>query len=221
MASTTPLPDPVGEADVFSHDEPVTWGSPLAPELPPAHVDVEPAPPQPEPSIGTAPVPVASSLPKVVEEETINDAAENTVNIALFHITRLQQLIPDITGWSEEQASAVNKAISALETALTGREADAEPFAALRETVKSAIRQNRDIDVMVALTDRAKEIEDLLDAHDQYSRGVREALIAIKPAAVNYVAEVKRKPARRRSTTSRAKAKTASSERSESAASET
>jgi hypothetical protein len=133
-----------------------------------------------------------------VAEETINDMAENRVNIALFHIERLRQLVPDITGWSEEQAASVQRAIDALEQSLRGREEDENPFEALRETLKLARRNPRNIDVMVSLTDRAAEIEDLLDAHDQYSHGVREALVAIKPAAVNYVAQTRRRPPRRR-----------------------
>ncbi|MEZ4498859.1 MAG: hypothetical protein R2839_02105 [Thermomicrobiales bacterium] len=146
-----------------------------------------------------APVPMSAPgpAPQVVAEETINDAAANQVNIALFHIERLKQLVPDITGWSEDQAAAVNRAIGALETALKGREDASDPYHGLRETVKAAKTRNRDIDVMVALTDRAAEIEDLLSAHDQYSSGVREALFAIKPAAVNYVAAATRRPARK------------------------
>jgi hypothetical protein len=158
------------------------------------------------------PVPVPTGLiPDVVAEETINDQAANRVNIALFHIERLRQLVPDITGWSEEQAASVDKAIAALETALSGREEAGDPYQSLRETVKIAKRDPRDIDIMIALTDRAGEIEDLLAAHDAYSTGVRDALFAIKPAAVDYVAAAKKRPARRRtatrkSTSSRSKA---------------
>jgi len=200
------------------------WGVPVSPEVPaPAETigateavaepvvweaSVPPAPESPQESNVQAGLAVVekteevavpvSPIAGIVAEETINDTTENKVNIALFHIERLQQLVPDITGWSEEQAKAVNKAIDSLESALKGRESDGESFEALRENVKAAKRQSRNIDVMVALTDRAAEIEDLLDAHDQYSRGVREALISIKPAAVNYVAEVKRKSHTRR-----------------------
>ncbi len=176
--------------------EPVSWTDPV----------VDAAVVATEPAVTVDPVAVvAASGPilDVVAEETINDTTENKVNIALFHIERLKQLVPDITGWSEEQAVAVNKAITSLETSLKGREGDGDPFEALRETVRTAVRKNRDIDVMVALTDRASEIEDLLKAHDAYSKGVREALIAIKPAAVNYVAELKRKPVARKRSSAR------------------
>jgi hypothetical protein len=139
-------------------------------------------------------------VPDVIAENTINDMAENRVNIALFHIERLRQLVPDITGWSEQQAGSVNTAIFQLETALKGREEAGDPYLALRETVKAAKRRPRDIDVMIALADRAAEIEDLLAAHDTYSLGVREALFAIKPAAVSYVAAAKRRPVHRRYT---------------------
>jgi hypothetical protein len=137
-------------------------------------------------------------VPDVIAENTINDMAENRVNIALFHIERLRQLVPDITGWSEQQAGSVDTAIFQLETALKGREDAGDPYQALRETVKAAKRDPRDIDVIIALADRATEIEDLIEAHDTYSLGVREALFAIKPAAVNYVTETKKRPARRR-----------------------
>ncbi len=185
MASLTTTPEPSLE---------VVWP---AAEPTPSPVEVE----EPETaSILAPPAEPAYSgpVPDVVAEETINDMAENRVNIALFHIERLQQLIPDITGWSEQQAASVNRAIETLETALKGREDAGDPYQALRDTVRAARRQSRDIDVMVALTDRAAEIEDLLEAHDKYSYGVREALIAIKPAAVNYIAETRKRPVRRR-----------------------
>ncbi|CAN5751697.1 hypothetical protein BH23CHL5_BH23CHL5_08930 [soil metagenome] len=148
-------------------------------------------------------LPVATPLPtgpvpNVVAEETINDIAENRVNIALFHIERLRQLVPDITGWSEQQAESVDKAVTALETALKGREEAESPYESLRETLKAVKRDSRDIDVMIALADRAAEIEDVIAAHDDYSQGVREALLAIKPAAVNYVKEIQKRPARKR-----------------------
>ncbi len=155
--------------------------------------------PEAESAVHPVAVPVpAGPIPNVVAEETINDIAENRVNIALFHIERLRQLVPDITGWSEQQAESVDKAVSALETALKGREDADSPYESLRETLKAVKRDSRDIDVMIALADRAAEIEDVIAAHDDYSRGVREALLAIKPAAVNYVKEPKKRPARRR-----------------------
>lgn len=206
VAITTAPPD-LDEAFADPAPVPVSWSmATVADEAGPAPVEEPSA--EPEDVVAwqaTAPV---ETIPSVVAEETINDTTANKVNIALFHIERLQQLVPDITGWSEEQAGAVNKAIASLETSLKGREADSEPFEALRETVRTAVKKNRDIDVMVALTDRASEIEDLLNAHDAYSRAVREALTSIKPAAVNYVAEVKRKPARRSSSRTRAKTTT-------------
>ena len=94
----------------------------------------------------------------------------------------------------------MNTAIFQLETALRGREEAGDPYLALRETVKAAKRHPRDIDVMIALADRAAEIEDVLAAHDTYSLGVREALFAIKPAAVSYVAAARRRPVHRRHT---------------------
>ncbi|MBX3071862.1 MAG: zinc ribbon domain-containing protein [Thermomicrobiales bacterium] len=163
-----------------------------------AVADEPPAATTPEPPALVVPaVPEAPGrLASIVDEETINDTTENKVNIALFHIERLQQLVPDITGWSEEQAASVNKAIASLEKSLEGREDDGDPYHGLRETVKTARTRNRDIDVMVALTDRAAEIQDLLAAHDGYSKAVRDSLFALKPAAVDYVAAVKA-PARR------------------------
>jgi len=148
-------------------------------------------------------------VPDVVAENTINDMAENRVNIALFHIERLKQLVPDITGWSEQQASSVDAAITALETSLKGREEAGDPYQSLRETLKIARHAPRDIDLMIALADRAGEIEDLLSAHDQYSAGVREALFAIKPAAVNYVTQVSKRPARKQPARRAAAKKTA------------
>jgi hypothetical protein len=165
---------------------------------PPSPPQPAPAPVEPAPVAAIVPEMPSGPIPDVVAENTINDMAENRVNIALFHIERLRQLVPDITGWSEQQAGSVDTAIFQLETALKGREDAGDPYNALRETLKSAKRDPRDIDVMIALADRASEIEDLLEAHDKYSLGVREALFAIKPAAVNYVAETKKRPARRR-----------------------
>jgi hypothetical protein len=171
------------------------WSATPAAPAQPAPAAVEPAPVAAvEPAMPSGPV------PDVIAENTINDMAENRVNIALFHIERLRQLVPDITGWSEQQASSVNTAIFQLETALKGREESGDPYPALRETVKAARRRPRDIDVMIALADRAGEIEDLLIAHDTYSLGVREALFAIKPAAINYVTAATRRPAHRRHT---------------------
>ena len=134
--------------------------------------------------------------PVLATEESINDAAENRINIALFHVERLRQLVPDLTGWSEEQAATVEKAILSLEAGLKGREDQGDPYVTLRATVAEAKKDPRDIDVMIALSDRAAEIEDLLAAHDQYSQALREALIEIKPVAVTYVAQ-RKKPTRK------------------------
>ena len=167
-------------------------------ETPPAQAEPAASPVEPVPAGEIETIAPPGPIPDVVAENTINDMAENRVNIALFHIERLKQLVPDITGWSEQQASSVDLAISALDMALKGREEAGDPYQSLRETLKIARRDPRDIDLMIALADRAGEIEDLLAAHDQYSAGVREALFAIKPAAVNYVTEVTKRPAKGR-----------------------
>lgn len=187
-----------------SQPAPASWGAPA-----PAS-DPEPLAPQPE---------VPTQLQKVVEEETISNVSENKITIALFHIERLRQLVPDLSGWSEEQAASINGAIAYLEQALLNREEEVAPFHGLRETVAAAKKDPRDIDVMIALADRATDIEELLAVHDRYSIGLREALIALKPIAVESV-KVPKKPAARRSTSTSRK-RTTSSRSSTKAASTT
>jgi hypothetical protein len=148
---------------------------------------------------------VPTELEKVVKEETISNVSENKITIALFHIERLRQLVPDLSGWSEEQAGAINQAIEHLEGAIKGREQEDAPYHGLRETVAAARKDPRDIDVMIALSDRAIDIEDLLAVHDRYSIGIRESLIALKPIAVESV-KVPKKQSRRSSTTTRRRA---------------
>lgn len=137
------------------------------------------------------------------DQETLVDMSQNKVNIALYHIETLRQLLPELSSWSVERAQSINAAIDAMEAAIKGREADDEPFAALRQTVAAARKDPRDIDVMIALSDRALDIEDLLKAHDAYSIGIRKALIELKPLAIEYVKVPKRRstPARKSSTT--------------------
>jgi hypothetical protein len=137
------------------------------------------------------------------DQDSIVDMSQNKVNIALYHIETLRQLIPELSAWSIERAQSVNEAIAAMETAIKGREADDDTYYGLRQTVASARKDPRDIDVMIALSDRALDIEDLLKAHDAYSIGIRKALIDLKPLAVEYVRVPKRRaaPARKSSTT--------------------
>jgi hypothetical protein len=135
-------------------------------------------------------------------EETIADISENKINIALYHIDRIREMLPDLSQWTQDRANAVNDAIAHMEEAIKGRESDDEPYHGLRETVAAARRRPRDIDVMVALTDRATDIADLLAAHDSYSIGIRKSLIALKPLAVEYVRVSKRRPRVRRPSSS-------------------
>jgi hypothetical protein len=137
------------------------------------------------------------------DQESLVDMSQNKVNIALYHIETLRQLMPELSAWSVERAQSVNQAIAAMETAIKGREADDDTFYGLRQTVAAARKDARDIDTMIALTDRALDIEDLLKAHDAYSIGIRKALIDLKPLAVEYVSVPKRRtaPARKTSTT--------------------
>ncbi|MCA9860521.1 MAG: zinc ribbon domain-containing protein, partial [Thermomicrobiales bacterium] len=137
------------------------------------------------------------------QEETIAEKSQNKVNIALYHIETLRQILPDLSNWSEERAQSVNEAIATMENAIKGREGDDDAFNGLRQTVAAAKKDPRDIDVMIALSDRAVDIEDLLKAHDAYSIGIRTALIDLKPLAVEYVRVPKRRsaPTRRASTT--------------------
>lgn len=168
-------------------------------------------------TIYVAPVAVAPTTNEIVastagfnaSDDSISNVSANKINVALYHIETLRQLMPDLTQWSEERAGAVNSAIAAMELALKGREADDQPFNGLRHTVAAARKDPRDIDVMVALSDRALDIEDLLKAHDQYSYALRTALIDLKPLAVEYVKvppkrrAPARKPAASRSTSTK------------------
>jgi hypothetical protein len=145
-------------------------------------------------------------------DDSIVDMSQNKVNMALFHIETLRQILPELSNWTEDRAEAVNDAIAAMEAAIKGREEDDDPFVSLRHTVAAAQKDPRDIDVMIALSDRSKDIEDLLKAHDKYSIGIRTALIDLKPLAVEYVRVPKarrpatRKPAASRSTASKSAA---------------
>jgi hypothetical protein len=136
--------------------------------------------------------------------ESLVDVSQNTINIALFHAESLRQMIPDLSAWSEERAQSVNSAIAAMEAALKGREADDNTFYGLRQTVVAARTDPRDIDTMIALSDRSMDIADLLAAHDTYSIGIRTALIDLEPLAVEYVrVPKKRRAPARKATTSR------------------
>ncbi len=137
------------------------------------------------------------------DQESLVDMSQNKVNIALYHIETLRQLIPELSAWSVERAQTVNEAIAAMEAAIKGREGDDDTFHGLRQTVAAARKDPRDIDVMIALSDRALDIEDVLKAHDAYSIGIRKALIDLKPLAVEYVKVPKRRaaPARKSSST--------------------
>lgn len=149
---------------------------------------------------------VAASAGFNDDQESLVDMSQNKVNIALYHIETLRQMMPDLSAWSTERAQSVNAAIDAMETAIKGREADDDTFNGLRQTVAAARKDPRDIDVMVALSDRALDIEDLLKAHDAYSIGIRKALIELKPLAVEYVRVPKRRTApARKSSTSRSR----------------
>lgn len=134
-------------------------------------------------------------------DESIVDLSQNKINVALYHIETLRQLLPDLSNWSIERAQSVNSAIDAMEAAIKGREGDADTFNGLRQTVAAAKKDPRDIDVMIALADRATDIEDLLTAHDKYSIGIRTALIELKPLAVEYVKVPRRRAPARSSTT--------------------
>ena len=165
---------------------------------------------------------VAATAGFNTEEDSVVDRSQNKINVALYHIETLRQLMPDLSAWSEERAQAVNSAIAAMEAAIKGREADDSPYVSLRQTVAAARKDPRDIDVMIALSDRALDIEDLLAAHDKYSIGIRTALIDLKPLAVEYVRVPKRRAAtttRKRSTTSRTSSTAAKSTASKSTAS--
>lgn len=152
------------------------------------------------------------------DQDTLSDISQNKVNIALYHIETLKQLLPELSAWSIERAQTVNDAIAAMETAIKGREDDEITYNGLRHTVAAARKDPRDIDVMIALSDRALDIEDLLKAHDAYSIGIRKALIDLKPLAVEYIKVPKRRAAsarkspttRSRSTASKSTASTAS-----------
>lgn len=195
-----------------------TW--PVASQEPAAPPPVEWAAPVPVVAtesvtqVYAAPVIVPDPIDEIVaatagfntEEDTIVDRSHNQINVALYHIETLRQLLPGLSDWSEDRAEAVNSAISAMETALKGRESDDDPYTNLRHTVAVAKKDPRDIDVMIALSDRAKEIEDLLDAHDKYSVGIRNALIDLKPVAVDYVAVPKKRAPARKTTSTRSRA---------------
>lgn len=145
---------------------------------------------------------VASTAGFNASDDSVSNVSQNKINVALYHIETLRQLMPDLTQWSVERAGAVNAAIAAMEMALKGREADDQPFNGLRQTVAAARKDPRDIDVMIALSDRSMDIEDLLKAHDEYSYALRSALIDLKPLAVEYVRvpPKRRAPARKPST---------------------
>lgn len=168
---------------------------------------------------------VAATAGFNADEDSLVNRSENRINIALYHIETLRQLIPELSEWSEERAQSVNNAIAAMEAAIKGREEDTNPYVGLRQTVAAARQDPRDIDVMIALSDRAIDIEDLLKAHDAYSIGIREALIDLKPLAVEYVLvppkrrPPARKPAAPRSTA--AKPKTSSTASKTTSASKT
>ena len=148
---------------------------------------------------------VAATAGFNADEDTIVERSTNQVNVALYHIETLRQLLPSLTDWSEDRAEAVNNAIAAMEAAIKGREEDGEPFASLRQTVAAAKKDPRDIDVMIALSDRSKDIEDLLTAHDAYSIGIRTALIELKPVAVDYVRVPKKRTPARKTTSTRSR----------------
>ena len=206
---------PTEAAAVVSPEVQNDWVSQTASDAESAKESVAAYPAQSVSTVGSVAVATTDDggvAPILATEESINDSAENRINIALFHVERLRQLVPDLSGWSEEQAASVNKAISLLEAGLKGREDQGYPYETLRVTIADAKKDPRDIDVMIALSDRASEIEDLLRAHDQYSAALREALFEIKPAAVNYVvkqakpvkkaaARPRRKPAAKTTTT--------------------
>ena len=141
---------------------------------------------------------------------TIAKTSANKINVALYHIETLRQLMPDLSNWSQDRAEAVNDAIAAMEAALKGREEEEAPFSSLRQTVAAAKKDPRDIDVMIALSDRSKDIEDLLAAHDKYSIGIRTALIDLKPLAVEYIRMPKRRTTTARKSTSARSRSTAS-----------
>ncbi|HET9659249.1 MAG TPA: zinc ribbon domain-containing protein [Thermomicrobiales bacterium] len=196
-----------------------TWPTGTAAE-PAAPAEVQWAPPAPavmvasEDAIVAAPAVAVDPIDEIVAatagfnsaDDTIVDMSHNKINMALYHIETLRQILPDLSNWSEDRAEAVNDAIAAMEAAIKGRESDDDPFVNLRLTVAAAKKDPRDIDVMIALSDRATDIEDLLAAHDKYSIGIRTALIDLKPLAVEYVKVPKaRRASTRKTTTSRSR----------------
>lgn len=193
-------------------DSEVTWTAP-APAVMVAGSDAVYAP-----AIAPDPIDeiVAATAGFNSADDSVVDMSQNKVNLALFHIETLRQILPDLSNWSEDRAEAVNNAIAAMEAAIKGREGDDDAFANLRRTVAAAKKDPRDIDVMIALSDRSTDIEDLLAAHDKYSIGIRTALIDLKPLAVEYVRVPKRRaaPARKRTTTTRSSATASKSTRS-------
>lgn len=179
---------PVGSGDTSQEQVralDVQW---VAPDLAQQVAEIDEA-------IYAAPVAVAPTTNEIVSstagfnssDDSVVNVSQNKVNVALYHIETLRQLLPDLSAWSEERAASVNAAIAAMEVALKGREADDHPYHSLRQTVAAAKKDPRDIDVMVALSDRSRDIEDLLAAHDTYSYALRTALIDLKPLAVEYV----------------------------------
>jgi hypothetical protein len=200
-----------------------TW--PTAPtEEAAAPAEVQWAPPAPavmvasEETIVAAPAIAVDPIEEIVAatagfnsaDDSIVDMSHNKINMALYHIETLRQILPDLSNWSEDRAEAVNDAIAAMEAAIKGRESDDDPFVNLRHTVAAAKKDPRDIDVMIALSDRATDIEDLLAAHDKYSIGIRTALIDLKPLAVEYVKVPKARRASTRKTTTSSSRSTAS-----------
>jgi hypothetical protein len=180
-------------------------------------------------TVYAAPVVVVDPIDEIVaatagfnsEDDTISAMSQNKVNIALYHIETLRQILPDLSNWSEDRAEAVNDAIAAMEAAIKGRESDDDTFTNLRHTVALAKKDPRDLDVMIALSDRAKEIEDLLSAHDKYSIGIRNALIDLKPLAIEYVRVPKRRAATPRSSSSSSRSRSTTAAKSTAAAKST
>jgi hypothetical protein len=213
-ASTWPETPPVETVTV----EEVQW----APPAPAVMVASDDGTVSAAPAIAVDPIDeiVAATAGFNSADDSIVDMSQNKVNMALFHIETLRQILPDLSNWTEDRAEAVNDAIAAMEAAIKGREADDDPYVSLRHTVAAAQKDPRDIDVMIALSDRSKDIEDLLKAHDKYSIGIRTALIDLKPLAVEYVRVPKaRRPATRKPAASRSTASKSSSTANRSTAS--
>lgn len=207
-ASTWPAAAPEAEAPA-----PVEWAAPATAAPVEVVETAESAAVYAPPVVAPDPIDeiVAATAGFNADEDTIVERSTNQVNIALYHIETLRQLLPSLTDWSEDRAEAVNNAIEAMEAAIAGRESDDAPFESLRQTVAAARKDPRDIDVMIALSDRSKDIEDLLAAHDKYSIGIRNALIELKPVAVDYVRVPKKRAPARKTTSTRSRSTTSKS----------